>query len=186
MNTPVPPTTDLPFRETKYRELEQYPEFGFVTTWLRDLIPTIVPNARMSEREYWSVSCLPDCDPADPRRLLLTVHAGNFDVAGVFLAPGQADERLLGGYVLVSTPELERCAGAPVADLAASFAALSFHVDGPLVSIGWVLTPASREQFDALPWRPAARSLVAELMRNGRNSRADSHCPQIAQFGFVD
>lgn len=182
----MPPTTDLPLRETKYRELEQYPEFGFVTSWLRDLIPTIIPNARMTEREYWSVSCLPDSDPADPRQLLLTVHAGRFDVAGVFLAPGLPGERVLGGYVLVSTPALEKATGLAVAGLSESFGALSFTVDGPLTSIGWVRTPAGREQFESLPWRPAARTLVEELMRNGRNSRADSHCPQIAQFGLVD
>lgn len=111
MNTRVPPSTAaLPLRETKYRELEQYPEFGSVTAWLRDVVSSIVPNARMSECEYWSVVCLPAGDPDDPRKPLVSVHAGNMAVAGVFLDLSDGQRRLA-GYVRVSGAELEKASG---------------------------------------------------------------------------
>ncbi|MBS9371275.1 hypothetical protein [Rhodococcus sp. B50] len=186
MNTRVPPSTAaLPLRETKYRELERYPEFGSVTAWLRDVVSSIVPNARMSECEYWSVVCLPAEDPADPRKPLVSVHAGDMAVAGVFLDLSDG-RRSLAGYVRVSGTELEQASGSTREQLAADFPALTFVHEGSVVSVVWSDEPAAREQFAALPWRAPARSLVSELMRVGRNSRADDHCRQIARFAYDD
>ena len=186
MNTRVPPSTAaLPLRETKYRELEQFPEFGSVTAWLRDVVSAIVPNARMSECEYWSVVCLPAGEPDDPRKPLVSVHAGNMAVAGVFLDLSDG-QRSLAGYVRVSGAELEKAPGSTRAQLAADSPDLSFAADGSAVSVGWSAQPAAREQFAALPWRAPARALVSELMRDGRNSRADDHCRQIARFAYDD
>ncbi len=64
MRTPEP-ATDLPLRDTRYRELELYPEFAFVTAWLRDYVRSTIENARISEREYWSVVCLPSVGASD-------------------------------------------------------------------------------------------------------------------------
>ena len=186
MNTLVPPSTaPLPLRETKYRELERYPEFGSVTTWLRDVVSAIVPNARMSECEYWSVVCLPAGDPADQRKPLVSVHAGDMTVAGVFLDLSEGQRRLA-GFVRVSGTELERATGSTRERLAAASPALTFVDEGPVVSVMWSEEPAAREQFAALPWHAPARSLVSDLMRSGRNSRADEHCRQIARFAFDD
>ncbi|MEU5842874.1 hypothetical protein [Rhodococcus sp. NPDC047139] len=186
MNTRVPQSTaDLPLRETKYRELERYPEFGSVTAWLRDVVSSIVPNARMSECEYWSVVCLPPGDPADPREPLVSVHAGDMAVAGVFLDLSEG-RRSLAGYVRVSGTELEQAMGSTREQFAAAFPALTFVDEGSIVSVVWSDEAAAKAQFDALPWREPGRSLVAELMRGGRNSWADEHCRQIARFAFDD
>ncbi|MGX7726547.1 MULTISPECIES: hypothetical protein [Rhodococcus] len=186
MNTRVPPSTAaLPLRETKYRELEQYPEFGSVTAWLRDVVSSIVPNARMSECEYWSVVCLPTGEPDDPRKPLVSVHAGNMAVAGVFLDLSDG-QRSLAGYVRVSGPELEKASGSTREQLAADSPDLSFVDEGSVVSVVWSDEPAAREQFEALPWRAPARALVTELMRGGRNCWADDHCRQIARFAYDD
>jgi hypothetical protein len=186
VNTRVPPSTAaLPLRETKYRELEQYPEFGSVTAWLRDVVSSIVPNARMSECEYWSVVCLPPEEPTDPRKPLVSVHAGDLAVAGVFLDLS-GGQRSLAGYVRVSGTELEQASGSTREQLAADSPALTFVDEGAVVCVVWSDEPAAREQFAALPWRAPARALVSELMRDGRNSRADDHCRQIARFAYDD
>ena len=178
--------SELPLRDTKYRELERYPEFGVVTAWLRDYIRSIIPNARMSEREYWSVSCLPDTAAATTGHRLLSVHAGDLEVACLFLETPRSGERNLGGYVTVTRESLEKACGAPLDRVIADCPALRMKPHGAMVSVGWTETPDSREQFDALPWRAPARDLVTELIRTGRNRWADSHSPQIAKFAFED
>lgn len=186
MNTRVTPTTAaLPLRETKYRELERYPEFASVTAWLRDVVSSIVPNARMSECEYWSVVCLPPSDPADPRQPLVVLHVGDLEVAGVYLDLSGGDRRL-GGYVRLSRAEFDRTTGTTFEQAAGAVPALTLVDEGPVVSVLWSDEPAARSQFDALSWRAPARMLVTELMRGGRSSRADEHCRQIARFAFED
>ncbi|MEE2032435.1 hypothetical protein [Rhodococcus chondri] len=175
---------DLPLRDTRYRELEQYPEFEFVTAWLRDYVQSTVPSARMREREYWSVSCLPSADATEHGHRMVSVHAGDLEVACLFIETPRSGNRRVGGYVTVSVQALEQACGASIEQVAAGLPALRFRPRDGLMSIGWTETPDSREQFDALPWRPAARELVTGLMNTGRNKWADTHCPQLAMFAI--
>ena len=178
--------SELPLRDTKYRELARYPEFGVVTAWLRDYVRSSVPNARMREREYWSVSCLPDTWVSAAGRRLVTVHAGDLEVAGLYLETPGPGVRNVHGWITVMRKDLEVACGAPLDRVAATSPALRVTESGPRAIIGWTETPESKEQFEALPWRAPARALVTELVRTGRNRWADLHSPQIAQFAFED
>lgn len=175
---------DLPLRDTRYRELERYPEFEYVTAWLRDYVQSTVPNARMRERQYWSVACLPSSDASERGHRMISVHAGDLEVACLFVETPPSGIRRVGGYITVAVPALEHACGTSIERVAAASPALRFRPRGALMSIGWTETPDSREQFDAIPWRPAARELVADLMNAGRNKWADTHCPQIARFAL--
>lgn len=84
----------------------------------------------MSECEYWSVVCLPTGEPDDPRKPLVSVHAGNMAVAGVFLDLSDG-QRSLAGYVRVSGPELEKASGSTREQLAADSPDLSFVDEAP-------------------------------------------------------
>ncbi|MEE2057482.1 hypothetical protein [Rhodococcus artemisiae] len=176
--------TDLPLRDTRYRELELYPEFDFVTAWLRDYVRSTIDNARISEREYWSVVCLPSVGASDEGHRMISVHAGDQEIACLYVDTSVREDRQVGGFVTVDTRVLEQSCGADIDRITESSPALSVHRSGDQVSIGWSETPASREQFDALPWRPAAHELVRRLMQNGRNYWADAHCPQLAMFAL--
>lgn len=183
MRTPEP-ATDLPLRDTRYRELELYPEFDFVTAWLRDYVRSTIENARISEREYWSVVCLPSVGASDEGHRMISVHAGDQEIACLYVDTSVREDRQIGGFVIVDIRILEQSCGADLDRITASSPALSFRRRGDQVSIGWSEIPASREQFDALPWRPAAHDLVRRLMQNGRNHWADWHCPQLAMFAL--
>ncbi|MFD6858502.1 hypothetical protein ACFWB0_12645 [Rhodococcus sp. NPDC060086] len=176
--------TDLPLRDTRYRELELYPEFDFVTNWLRDYVHSTIENARISEREYWSAVCLPTVGASDEGHRMISIHAGDQEVACLYVDTSIREDRRVGGFVTVDKHSLEQSCGADIDRITTSSAALSVYPTGDQVSIGWSETPESREQFDALPWRPAARELVRRLMHNGRNHWADSHCPQLAMFAL--
>ncbi len=187
VNMPSPDSvSELPLRDTKYRELAHYPEFGIVTAWLRDYIRSSVPNARMSEREYWSVACLPDNSVSPTGRRLVSVYAGDLEVAGLHLDTPGPGLRNVQGWITVTREGLEEACGASLDRIAATFPALNVTHSGAMATIVWTETPESREQFDALPWRAPARALVTELVRTGRNRWADLHSPQIAQFAFED
>lgn len=187
VNTPAPDSvSELPLRDTKYRELARYPEFGVVTAWLRDYVRSSVPNARMSEREYWSVSCLPDASVSPKGHRLVTIYAGDLEVAGLRLDTPGPGLRNVQGWITVTRTDLEEACGAPLDQVGAASPALRITESGATATIEWTETPESRAQFDALPWRAPARALVTELVRTGRSRWADLHSPQIAQFAFED
>lgn len=180
------PGFDLPLRDTRYRELEQYPEFTAATAWLRDYVRSTVPKPRISEREYWSVTCLPAADASERGHRLVSVYAGDLEVACLFLDTRTPGERRLCGFVAVDADSLQRACGADLDTIIADNTELRFRPYDGYWSVGWLDTPACREQFEALPWRGAAADLVSALMRSGRNSSADTHCAQIAMFVFDD
>lgn len=182
---PTGPAADLPLRDTRYRELEKYPEFEFVTEWLRDYVHSTVTTPRISEREYWSVECLPTADAGENGHRLISVHAGNLEVACLYLDTREPGVRRLCGFVTVDADRLEQSCGIDADGLAARVPHLRIRRHDGCVSIAWWDTPESREQFDALPWRPAAAHLVESLMRTGKNRSAASHCPQIAMFALT-
>ncbi|WP_395704956.1 hypothetical protein [Rhodococcus ruber] len=181
--TPLSPA-GLPLRDTRYRTFEQYPEFTAATTWLRDYVRAAIPNPRMSEREYWSVVCLPPRDGSTEP--LVSVHVGAIEAAGLYVEAPATQARRLGGRVSVAVDDLEATAGTSVEVLAATHSELRFRLDGPIVSIGWSGEPASRAQFAAMPWEPAAAALVGRVMRTGRCRWASHHCAQLARFALAD
>ena len=177
---------DLPLRDTRYRELESYPEFGDVTAWLQDYVQSSVPNPKMGEREYWAVVCLPFTAETDTTKRLCSVHAGAYETARMYVETPPAGERRLGGFVTVDTAVLEQDAGTDVAGLEADNPDLRFRTQRTTTTVSWIQTPQSREQFDALPWRPAARHLVTEVMRQGKCLEASNHSAQLARFAQAD
>ncbi|EME65808.1 hypothetical protein G352_08002 [Rhodococcus ruber BKS 20-38] len=183
--TPLSPA-GLPLRDTRYRTFEQYPEFAAATTWLRDYVRAAIPNPRMSEREYWSVVCLPPHDGSHPSEPLVSVHVGAIEAAALFVEAPAGQARRLGGRVTVAVDDLETAAGANVDVLAATHPELRFRLDGPIVSIGWSGEAAGRAQFAAVPWEPAAAALVGRVMRTGRCRWAAHHCAQLARFALAD
>ncbi|MBH0121643.1 hypothetical protein I0Q12_19835 [Rhodococcus sp. CX] len=176
----------LPLRDTRYRELETYPEFGTVTEWLHDYVQSSVPNPKMGEREYWAVVCLPFTSEADTAQRLCSVHAGAYETACLYVETMPDGQRRLGGFVTVDTAVFERDAGTDVAGLEAANPELRFRTQPTTTTIWWTDTAGSREQFDALPWRPAARHLVTELMRQGKCLEASNHSAQLARFAQAD
>ncbi|AKE90728.1 hypothetical protein A4U64_07250 [Rhodococcus sp. WB1] len=183
--TPLSPA-GLPLRDTRYRTFEQYPEFATATAWLRDYVRAAVPNPRMSEREYWSVVCLPPHDGSIEAEPLVSVHVGAIEAAGLYVEAPAAQPRRIGGRVTVAVDDLEAAAGTSVDVLAAAHSDLRFRPDGPVVSIGWSDGPASRAQFAAVPWEPAAAALVGRVMRNGKCRWSAHHCAQLARFALAD
>nr|WP_206024067.1 hypothetical protein [Rhodococcus sp. 14C212] len=177
----------LPLRDTRYRTFEQYPEFATATAWLRDYVRAAVPNPRMSEREYWSVVCLPPHDGSTEAEPLVRVHVGAIEAAGLYVEALQVEQpRRIGGRVTVAVDDLEAAAGTSVEVLAAAHSGLQFRPDGPVVSIGWSDGPAGRAQLAAVPWEPAAAALVERVMRTGRCLWASDHCAQLARFALAD
>ncbi|MDV2474849.1 hypothetical protein ACWDTG_22710 [Rhodococcus zopfii] len=181
-----PAAADLPLRDTRYRELETYPEFEAVTEWLRDYVQSSVPNPKMGEREYWAVVCLPFTSEADTTQRLCSVHAGTYETACVFVETTPEGQRRIGGFVTVDTAVLERDAGTDVGSLETGYPGLRFRTQPATTTIWWTAAADSREQFDALPWRPAARHLVTEVMRQGKCLEASNHSAQLARFAQAD
>lgn len=177
---------ELPLRDTRYRELETYPEFGRVTEWLHDYVQSSVPNPKMGEREYWAVVCLPFTSETDAAQRLCSVHAGAYEVACLCMESTPDGERRIGGFVTVDTAVLERDAGTDAGGLEAGNPELRFRTQPATTTIWWTDTAESREQFDALPWRPAARHLVTEVMRKGKCLEAPNHSAQLARFARAD
>lgn len=176
--------TGLPLRDTRYRDLERYPEFEFVTAWLRDYVNSTVQTPRISEREYWSVECLPAADASEQGHRLISVYAGDLEVACLYLDLRNPGDRRLCGFVAVSLDDLEKACGTDLETLAATHGALRIRRHDSHAAIFWIERPDSREQFDALPWRGAAAELVSALMRGGRNRSANAHCAQLAMFAL--
>lgn len=181
-----PAAAGLPLRDTRYRELETYPEFGAVTEWLRDYVQSSVPNPKMGEREYWAVVCLPFTSEADSAQRLCSVHAGAYETACLFVETTADGARRIGGFVTVDTAVLERDAGTDIGSLEAGNPGLRFRSQRTATTVWWTTDPDSKEQFDALPWRPAALHLVTEVMRQGKCLEASNHSAQLAGFARAD
>ncbi|WP_068154231.1 hypothetical protein [Rhodococcus phenolicus] len=181
-----PAAAGLPLRDTRYRELETYPEFGAVTEWLRDYVQSSVPNPKMGEREYWAVVCLPFTAETDTAQRLCSVHVGAYETASLYVETTPVGQRRIGGFVTVDTDVLEREADADIATLEADNPGLRFRVQQTRTTVWWTDSAGVRERFDALPWRQAALHLVTEVMRQGKCLEASNHSAQLAGFARAD
>ena len=170
----------------RFEKLLQRPQAGDVLAILKTYAATCLPVPRLSERFYWSVSCLPSTDKA-----LVRVNASWMELFALMPAGDRLWARIilhLADFTVDGSDEPEQLDLDLLATCAGRAEDVSHHLWGKHgILVVKVRGAASIRHFLAQPHGlHAIRSFNLKYMNRGRNAYQASHCYSLADAMLGD
>ncbi|MEV0948613.1 hypothetical protein [Rhodococcus sp. NPDC049939] len=172
--------------EENFERLKQDPDFEVAVALVADYLDGAFSDPDRSEKEEWTLSCLPSTNKTSGRERLFTLNVGPMQVLYMERFTENAESEVL-FTLYVSASALEQEAGSSLEELAERYPSLEFQrtslssADGDGAVIHCLWDGESLEQFVDLPLEGSIRPLADRLVGKGRGPYGQYHNRRFAQ-----